>query len=63
VDGFADIRLERFSMKAITGGTDAIAEVTVLLRRGERSATSTGVNGDTVMASVEAILKGMNRLL
>lgn len=63
VNGFADISLERFFMKAITGGTDAIAEVMVLLRRGERSVTSTGVNGDTVMASVEAILKGMNRLL
>ena len=63
VDSFAEIDLERFSMKAITGGTDAIAEVMVLLRRGERSVTSTGVSGDTVMASVEAILRGMNRLL
>jgi 2-isopropylmalate synthase len=63
VDSFADIRLERFSMKAITGGTDAIADVTVRLRRGDRYVTSNGVSGDTVMASVEAILKGMNRLL
>ncbi len=56
VDSFADIRLERFSMKAITGGTDAVADVTVRLRRGDRYVTSNGVSGDTVMASVEACL-------
>lgn len=60
---FGDIRLERFHMKAITGGTNALADVTVRLRRNERYVTSNGVSGDTVMASVEAILKGMNRLL
>jgi isopropylmalate/citramalate/homocitrate synthase-like protein len=63
VDGFASINLEKFNMKAITGGTDAVADVTVSLRRGERSVTASSVHGDTVMASVEAILKGMNRLL
>ena len=60
---FGDINLERFSMKAITGGTDAVADVTVRLRRDGRYVTSNGVSGDTVMASVDAILKGMNRLL
>jgi 2-isopropylmalate synthase len=58
-----DITLERFSMKAITGGTDAVADVTVRLRQDDRYVTSNGVSGDTVMASVDAILKGMNRLL
>jgi D-citramalate synthase len=60
---FGDIHLERFSMKAITGGSDAIADVTVRLMKDGRYVTSNGVSGDTVMASVEAILKGMNRLL
>ncbi len=63
VNGFANITLEKFSMKAITGGTDAVADVTVAVRRGEKMVTANSVNGDTVMASVEAILKGMNRLL
>jgi len=63
VNGFADVKLEKFSMKAITGGTDAVADVTVAVRRGDRLVTANSVNGDTVMASVEAILKGMNRLL
>ncbi|MGD2142342.1 MAG: 2-isopropylmalate synthase [Candidatus Bathyarchaeota archaeon] len=63
VNGFAEITLEKFAMKAITGGTDAVADVTVHLRRGEKFVTANGVSGDTVMASVDAILKGMNRLL
>ncbi|KON30424.1 hypothetical protein AC482_03875 [miscellaneous Crenarchaeota group-15 archaeon DG-45] len=63
VQGFADISLERFAMKAMTGGTSAVADVTVRLRRGDQRVTSNGVSGDTVMASVEAILRGMNRLL
>ncbi|MGQ9679150.1 MAG: 2-isopropylmalate synthase [Candidatus Bathyarchaeia archaeon] len=60
---FKDIFLEKFVMKAITGGTDAVADVTVGMRRGERFITASSVSGDTVMASVEAILRGMNRLL
>jgi isopropylmalate/homocitrate/citramalate synthase len=63
VQGFTDITLEKFTMKAITGGTDAVANVTVSMRRGDKSITSSSVSGDTVMASVEAILKAMNRLL
>lgn len=63
VSGFADIQLEKFRMKAITGGTDAVADVTVNVRQGDRTVTASSVSGDTVMASVDAILKGMNRLL
>lgn len=63
VEGFAEITLEKFMMKAITGGTDAVADVTVSMRRGEKTISANGVNGDTVMASVEAILRAMNRLL
>ena len=63
VNGFTDITLEKFMMKAITGGTDAVADVTVGVRHGDKIITASSVHGDTVMASVEAILKGMNRLL
>jgi len=38
-------------------------DVTVSMRRNGRYVTASSVNGDTVMASVEAILKGMNRLM
>jgi len=63
VNSFADIKLDKFHMKAITGGTDAVADVTVHLSSDSRFVTASGVHGDTVMASVEAILKGMNQLM
>jgi isopropylmalate/citramalate/homocitrate synthase-like protein len=61
--GFREMNLEKFNMKAITGGTNAVADVTVSMRRNGRHVTASSVSGDTVMASVEAILKGMNRLM
>ena len=57
------IQLENYSVKAITGGTYAVTEVAVSLRRGERIATAVGVNEDIVIASVEAMLSGMNVLM
>ena len=59
----ADIELDQYHVKAITGGTDAVVEVVVRLKRGDRVVTATGVHGDIVMASVEAMLSGMNLLL
>ena len=57
------IQLENYSVKAITGGTNAITEVAVILSKGERKATAMGVNEDIVIASVEAMLSGMNVLM
>jgi len=63
VKGFSELELERFYLEAITGGTDALGDVSVRLRHGTNTVTSRGVSSDIVMASVEAILLGMNRLL
>ena len=57
------IELENYSVKAITGGTDAVTEVAVQLRRSDRTATAVGVNEDIVIASIEAMLSGMNVLM
>ena len=57
------IQLENYSVKAITGGTDAVTEVAVQLRRSDRMATAVAVNEDIVIASIEAMLSGMNVLL
>ncbi|MEM2546014.1 MAG: 2-isopropylmalate synthase [Candidatus Bathyarchaeia archaeon] len=57
------IHLEYYSVKAITGGTDAIVEVFVRLRKGEKTATAVGIREDIVMASVEAMINGMNVLM
>jgi D-citramalate synthase len=56
------ILLERYNVKAITGGTDAMVEVMVRMRKGDRTATAMGVREDIVMASMDAVLGCMNVL-
>ena len=63
VSAVEPIRLEEYHVNAITGGTDALVEVVVRLRKGDRVATAMGAHGDIVMASVEAMLSGMNVLM
>ena len=58
-----DIQLVEYNVKAITGGTDALVEVSAILQRGGTQVSSTGSHGDIVMASVEALLGGMNVLM
>ncbi|MEM1514712.1 MAG: 2-isopropylmalate synthase [Candidatus Bathyarchaeia archaeon] len=57
------IHLEEYHVKAITGGTDAIVEVIVKLRKGDRVLTAMGVHEDIVMASVNAMISGINALI
>jgi D-citramalate synthase len=56
------IHLEQYNVKAITGGTDAMVEVTVRMRKGDRTATAMGVREDIVMASLDAVIGCMNVL-
>jgi len=56
------ITLEQYNVKAITGGTDAMVEVVVHMRRGNRTVTAMGLREDIVKASMEAVLSGMNVL-
>ncbi len=56
------IQLEQYNVKAITGGTDAMVEVVVRMRKGVRTATAMGVREDIVMASIDAVLGAMNVL-
>ena len=56
------ITLEQYNVKAITGGTDAIVEVVVRMRKGDRAVTAMGVREDIVKASMEAVLSAMNVL-
>jgi D-citramalate synthase len=57
------ITLEQYNVKAITGGTDAMVEVVVRMRKGNRTVTAMGVREDIVKASMEAVLSGMNVLV
>ena len=56
------IVLEQYHVKSITGGTDAMVEVVVRMRKGSKTATAMGVREDIVMASMDAVLGGMNVL-
>jgi D-citramalate synthase len=56
------IQLEQYNVKAITGGTDAMVEVMVRMRKGDRTATAMGVREDIVMASMDAVIGCMNVL-
>ncbi len=61
--GLEDILLEEYRLDAITGGSDALAEVTITVRKGGDSTLARGVHEDVVMASVTAFLNGLNRIL
>lgn len=63
VKEFGDIELVSYRVDAITGGTDALVDVIVQLRRGDRTVTSRGARTDIIMASVEAVLEGLNMLV
>jgi D-citramalate synthase len=63
VSDVADIQLEEYHVDAIRGGTDALVDVTVRLSKDGKIITSRGARTDIIMASVEAMIAGMNRLL
>ncbi|ABR54293.1 isopropylmalate/citramalate/homocitrate synthase [Methanococcus vannielii SB] len=57
------IRLNEYSINAISGGTDAIAEVTVRLENHEKEVIAKATSDDVVRASVEAVIDGINKLM
>jgi len=54
--------LLRFSVSALTGGTDAQGEVTVRLRENGLIALGRGADPDIITASAKAYVNGLNRL-
>jgi D-citramalate synthase len=63
LSGVADIRLDEYRVEAITGGTDAIVEVWVKMSRDNRVISARGAGPDIIMASVQAFIEGINRLV
>ncbi len=61
--GGEEISLEEYHLDAITGGSDALADVTIRVSNGERTTIARGVHEDVVMASVIAFINGLNRIL
>jgi len=54
--------LERYAVKAITGGTDALGEVSCLVRHNGMTVPGQGAHSDIVMASALALINALNRL-
>jgi len=63
VSSLGDIVLEEYHVDAITGGTDALVEVTIKMSKDGKVITSRGARTDIIEASVEAVINGMNRLI
>lgn len=63
ISGVADVRLDEYHVDAITGGTSALVEVWVTMAMADRKITARGAGTDIIMASVEAVLEGINRLM
>ncbi len=63
-DQLADVRLTEYRLEALTGGSDAVAEVIIKVEDKEGNVVSArGAREDIVMASVEAMINGINRIL
>ena len=63
VSEFGDIKLVSYHVDAITGGTDALVDVIVQVSKGDKIVTARGARTDIIMASVEAMLEGLNMLI
>ena len=55
-------RLLSYSVKAITGGTDAQGEVAVKLEEAGKTVTGHGADTDIIVPSAQAYLNALNKL-
>ncbi|MGQ9718533.1 MAG: 2-isopropylmalate synthase [Nitrososphaerales archaeon] len=63
-DSLANIKLKEYRLEAITGGSDALAEVIIKVEDKNGNVASARVTGeDIVITSVEAMINGINKIL
>ena len=63
-DKLTNVRLLEYHLDALTGGSDAVAEVIIKVEDQMGSiVTARGASEDVVIASVEAMINGINKLL
>ena len=58
-----EARLQLYQVHAVTGGTDAQAEVTVRLEEKGKTVNGQGADADTLVASARAYVNALNKLL
>lgn len=59
----SDFKLVNYSIKALTGGTDALGEVRVRISDGEREYIGKGFSTDIIESSIKAYVNAINRAL
>ena len=63
-DELINVRLKEFRLEALTGGSDAVAEVIIKVEdQYGKIVSARAAKPDIVLASVEAMINGLNRLL
>lgn len=63
-DQLVNVRLREYRLEALTGGSDAVAEVIIKVEDKDGNIVSArGAREDIVMASVEAMIEGINKIL
>ena len=55
-------KLQKYEVKAITGGTDALGEVVCTLEENDRSVSGHGADTDIITASAKAYINALNKL-
>ena len=55
-------KLDAYLVKGITGGTDALGEVTVKVEEGGKKVTGHGADTDIIVASAKAYVNALNKL-
>jgi 2-isopropylmalate synthase len=55
-------KLERYEIRAVTSGTEAMGEVTVQLEQDGRKVVGRGASTDVIEASAKAYIDGLNKL-
>ena len=58
-----EFKLINYSIKALTGGTDALGEVRVRISDGEQEYLGKGVSTDIIASSIKAYVNAINRAL
>lgn len=58
-----DFRLINYTIKAVTGGTDALGEVRVRISDGDAEFVGKGVSTDIIKSSIKAYINAVNRAL
>ncbi|MBQ9931634.1 MAG: 2-isopropylmalate synthase, partial [Firmicutes bacterium] len=62
ITNMPDVKLESFSLKAVTDGEDAVGEAVVKIRHNDELYTGTGISTDIIESSIRAYVNGINKI-